>query len=89
MFFHMLCHTVNIFEKPHMAKLIHLIMANRLNLQLFFDIHQVILRSCNGRNAGAWEADFGSGTEFIHQIRIAHTLALCQKLYQMILILII
>ena len=55
---HVLYHPMDPSEKPYMAELIHLIMANGLELKLFLNILQVIAGSGNGRNARARKADF-------------------------------
>lgn len=53
---HVLRDTVHIFKEAHMAKLIHLIMTDRLDLQLLLNILQIDsrkLQSQPDRNPGS------------------------------------
>ena len=83
---HVLRDTVHIFKEAHMAKLIHLIMTDRLNLQLLLNILQIVRGRCNRSQTGTREADLAGRAELVYHIRIARALALCQNLDQMILI---
>ena len=49
---HVLRDTVHIFKEAHMAKLIHLIMTDRLDLQLLLNILQIVRGSCNRSQTG-------------------------------------
>ena len=86
---HMLHHAVNVLKETYMAQLIYLVVSDGLDLQLLFDIFQVILRSSQGCNTGTGEADLGCRSKLIYQIRISCALALCQNLNQMVLIMVI
>ena len=82
----MLRHSINVFKKPHMAQLVDLIMPYRLHLQLFPDIHQVILGCGDCCDAGTWKTDFGCGAEFINHIGITGAFTLRKDFHQIVLV---
>ncbi len=86
---HVLHQAVDIAEKAHMAKLVHLVVANRLNGQLHLDVLHVVGGSGDGRKPRTGEADLGGGGEFIHQVRVPRPLALRQNLNQVILVVVV
>ena len=57
MLLHVLNHSVDVSEEAHMAQLVDLIMADRLNLQLPSDVLQVIQRCRKRRDSASRERD--------------------------------
>ena len=86
---HMLHHAVDVLEEADVPQLIHLVVADGLDLHLGPDVRQVVLRGRQGRDAGAGEADLGGGGELVGQVRISCPLALRQDLDQVILVVVV
>ena len=70
-----------------MAELVHLVVADGLNLHIFLDILEVLLGGRERRDAGTREGDLGRGDKLIHHVRIARLPAFRQDLKQVVLLL--
>ena len=81
--------TVDVAEIAHVAQLVHLIVADRLDLELGDDVLKVVGGRRQRRDAASGESDLGSGGELVHQIRISCPLACDEDLQHMVLVVII
>ena len=89
MLLHMDHQSVNVAKIAHVAQLVHLIVADRLDPQLGNDILKVVGRRRQRRDAASGESNLGSGGELVDQVRITRSLALHEDLDQVILLVLI
>ena len=78
MLLHMLHHPVDIAEIAHVPQLVHLVVADRLDLELAGDVLQVVGRRRKRCDSASRECDLGSRGKFVHKVRIPGSLA-CHK----------
>ena len=81
--------SVDVAKIAHVAQLVHLIVADRLDLQLGNDVLKVVGGRRQRRDAASGESDLGCGGELVNQVRITRSLALHEDLDQVILLVLI
>ena len=80
---------VNVAKIANMAQLVHLIVADRLDLKLGSDVLEVVGGRRQRRDPASGESDLGSGGELVDQVRIACSFALHKDLDQMVLLVLV
>ena len=85
MFSHMQHHAVDIFEESYVTQLVQLVVTDRLDGHLLFDVCNVCFGSTDRSYTGTREAYFGCRTEFVNHIRITFFFTFHQDLNQVVL----
>ena len=86
---HMQHHAVDIFEESYVTQLVQLVMTDRLNGHLLFDVCNVCFGSTDRSHTRTWKTYFGCRTEFVNHVRITFFFTFHQDFNQIILFIII